>query len=307
MKQSLRRLAAAVVLACLSGVVSAGPVILGGDDLTDHGTRTGGITVSGQNNEGWLYIEKAVGNVLSGQTRAGTLTHDIVALGSTDSTALGGNAGAGIHFAALELGKSVLYLDGAAAINQFFADLIAGLVNPGMLWFSGTGAANNLDAAEGAALSAHAADINAFGASGGGIMGHGSGPVAYGWLSALLPGLTEVLSCNSSGATLTAAGQAAFPGLSNSDIDANAGPCHSSFTGNFGGLTTLAFDGNDPGRSYIIGGGAGTVIQCGLPGQPACPTNVPEPGSLSLALLAVVGLGLQQLRRRSGAAKIYRL
>lgn len=301
MNQSIRKIAAAVVLACSSGVVLAGPVILGGDDLTDHGTRTGGITIAGQNNEGWLYIEKAVGNVLSSQTRAGALTHDIVALGSADSTALGGNAGAGIHFAALELGKSVLYLDGAAAINQFFVDLANGTVNPGMLWFSGTGATNDLETDEGNALTANAAAINLFGASGGGIMAHGSGSVAYGWLSALLPGLTDSGTCNSSGATLTAAGQAAFPGLSNSDIDANAGPCHSTFSGNFGGLTTLGLDGNN--LSYIIGGGAGTVIQCGQPGQPPCTNNVPEPGSLPLALLAASGLLVPRLRRRSGAAK----
>lgn len=297
MKQSIRRIAAATALVCSAGVSLAGPVILGGDDLTDHGNRTGGITIAGQNNLGWLYIEKAVSNVLSSQTRAGALTYDIVALGSADSTTTsGGDAGAAIHFAALELGKTVLYLDGATAINGFFANLASGAVNPGMLWFAGNGAGNDLDAFEGAALTANATAINAFGASGGGIMAHGSGIDAYGWLSALLPGLTEVLGgCNSSGATLTAAGQAAFPGLSNSDIDANAGPCHSSFTGNFGGLTTLAFDGNQ--RSYIIGGGAGTVIQCGQPNQPPCPT-VPEPGTMPLLMLAALGLAVPHLRRR---------
>ena len=88
----------------------------------------------------------------------------------------------------------------------------------------------------------------------------------------------------------------AFPGLTNANVDSTAGPCHSSFVGNFGGLTTLAFDGNN--RSYIIGGGAGTLIQCGLPGQPPCPTNrVPEPSSL--LLIGIAGLGLvAQLRRR---------
>lgn len=296
MKQSIRRIAAATALACSAGVSLAGPVILGGDDLTDHGFRTGGIDITGVNNQGWLYIEKAVSNVLSSQTRAGTLTYDIVALGSADSTALSSDAGAAIHFAALELGKSVLYLDGAAAINGFFANLASGAVNAGMLWFAGNGAGNDLDSLEGAALTANAAGINAFGVSGGGIMAHGSGSDAYGWLSALLPGLTEVLgACNSTGATLTAAGQSAFPGLSNSDIDGNAGPCHSSFTGNFGGLTTLAFDGNQ--RSYIIGGGAGTVIQCGQAGQPACPT-VPEPGTMPLLMLAALGLAVPRLRRR---------
>ena len=292
MKQVLRRVTAASVLACASGLAMAGPVILGGDDLTDHGSRIAGV-----NQEGWLYIEKAVSNVLSGVTRAGTINFDIVALGAAaNPTFTGSNAGGAIGSAANVLGKSVLYVDGAAAINTFFADLASGAVNVNMLWFSGTGAQNNLDATEGAALTANAAAINGFGASGGGIMAHGSGTTAYGWLSALLPGLTAVGNCNSTGATLTVAGQAAFPGLSNSDIDANAGPCHSSFSGNFGGLTTLGLDGG--GLSYIIGGGAGTVIQCGQPGQPACPTNVPEPGSLPLALLAGLGLAIPSLRRR---------
>ena len=163
-----------------------------------------------------------------------------------------------------------------------------------MMWMAGTGAANDLVAAEGTALTADATAINAFVTSGGGLMAHGSGSTAYGWLSALLPGIVETSGCNSTGATLTAAGQAAFTGLSNNDINQNAGPCHSSFSGNFGGLQTLGLDGG--GLSYIIGGGGGTIIQCGQLGQPPCPT-VPEPGSLPLALLAALGLGLPALRR----------
>ena len=286
----MKLIVTAAALALGVGLAQAGPVILGGDDLTDHGSRSGGVNL-----QGWLYIEKAVSNVLAGATRSGTITTDIVALGAAaDPTFTGSNAGGAIGSAANVLGKTVLYVDGVTAINQFFVDLASGLVNPEMLWFSGTGAANNLDASEGLALTANAAAINAFGASGGGIMAHGSGSTAYGWLSALLPGLNEVGSCNSTGATLTAAGQAAFPGLSNSNIDASAGPCHSSFTGNFGGLTTLAFDGNQ--RSYIIGGGAGTVIQCGQAGQPACPT--PEPASLPLIAIAGLAMGMVGLRRR---------
>lgn len=294
--RKLSKLAAAALCA-LSASAFAGPVILGGDDLTDHGSRVGSLTdATGTNTQGWLYIEKAVGNILSSATRAGTITHDIVALGSADSALLSGGAGAAIHFAALELGKSVLYLDGATAINGFFASLAAGTINPMMLWFSGTGAGNDLDSAEGTALTNNAAAINTFGASGGGIMAHGSGSDAYGWLSALLPGLNEVSGCSATGATLTAAGQAAFPGLTNNDINNLAGPCHSNFTGTFGGLTTLAFDGQ--GRSYIIGGGAGTVIQCGQAGQPPCPT-VPVPGTLPLLALAGGAWVWQQRRRRA--------
>jgi len=293
-KTKSKIISAAVAAALIIGTSSAiaGPVILGGDDLTDHGSRT----VGGVNQEGWLYIEKAVSNLLTFETRAGTHGIDIAALGSTSNpTFTGGNAGGAIGSVGNVLGKSVGFFDGAANINQFFLDLAAGLINPAIIWLAGTGAANDLDSAEGLALSGNAAGINAFVASGGGLMAHGSGSVAYGWLTALLPGVTAVNGCSSTGATLTAAGNAAFPGLSNSDIDANAGPCHNHFEGSFGGLTTLAFDG--VGQSYIIGGGSGTVIQCGLPGQPPCPQVVPEPGTLPLLAFSVLGLAAIMRRR----------
>ncbi|MCF7981142.1 MAG: hypothetical protein K9K86_04105, partial [Pseudomonadales bacterium] len=231
------------------------------------------------------------------QTRGGTITTDIVALGSAfaDYTAIqGGNAGAAIGSAANAAGLTVTFIDTAAAITQFFIDLAAGTINPKILWIAGTGAANDLDSTEGAALTANAAAINAFGASGGGIMAHGSGNDAFGWLGTLLPGIDYTGGCSSGGATLTAAGQAAFPGLSNSDIDSNAGPCHNTFSGNLGGLTILARDGLQ--RALIIGGGTGTVIQCGQPGQPPCPT-VPTPGTMPLLGLGLLGL-IAGLRRR---------
>lgn len=290
MKAKLLSIAVAAALGAAAAPVLAGPVILGGDDLTDHGFRVGGA-----NQEGWLYIQKAIGNLLTSQTRPGAITVNIAALGSAaDPAFTGGDAGGGIGSAADVLGKSVAFFDGDTAINDFFTALTAGTINPQVIWLAGTGANNDLDFDEGLALTANAAAINTFVASGGGLMAHGSGDVAYGWLSALLPGLSDSGSCDSDGATLTAAGQAAFPGLSNSDIDDNAGPCHSSFVGNFGGLVALGLDGNQ--LPYIIGGGGGTVIQCGQPGQPPCPTSVPEPGSL--ALLAGALLGGAALRRR---------
>ena len=290
MKLKFLRNSCVAALFAASAMAIAGPVILGGDDLTDHGSRSAGV-----NQEGWLYIEKAVSNVLSGTTRAGTITTDIVALGSAaNPTFNSGDAGGAIGSAANVLGKTVTFFDSASAIDNFFSDLLNGLINPRMIWLAGTGAFNDLDSFEGARLTANAAAINSFVSSGGGLMAHGSGSVAYGWLSALLPSINEVSGCNSNGATLTAAGQAAFPGLSNNDVNANAGPCHSNFTGDFGGLQTLAFDGDQ--RSYIIGGGASTIIQCGKPGQPPCPPNdVPEPGSLPL--LVVAGLAAAFARR----------
>lgn len=286
-------LAVIALTLAVSTSIWAGPIILGGDDLTDHGSFNGT-----SNLEGWLYIEKAINNLLGSQTRGGSITDDIAALGSASSIATSSNAGAAIGWAASELGKTVSYFDGNTAINQFFADLAVGVVNPRVIWLAGTGAANDLDTDEGLALTANAVAINSFVSSGGGLMSHGSGDTAYGWLTALLPGLTNVSGCTSFGATLTAAGNTAFPGLSNSDVDSNAGPCHSHFEGDFGGLVTLAFDGASTPRSYIIGGGAETVIQCGQPNQPPCPTQVPEPGVLPLFALAFLGM-LSVMRRKA--------
>ena len=270
---------ALVAVLFLAGAAYAGPVILGGDDLTDHGSRSGSANI-----DGWLYIERAVNNILNTPgaiTRPGN-NGSIAALGSAlvagcPPTCPSGNAGAAIGSAAAVLGKTVNYYDGAAAINQFFNDLVAGTVNPAMLWIAGTQSGNNIDSTEGAALTANAARISNFVASGGGLMAHGSGPDAYGWLSVLIPGIIETTTCNTP-ATLTAAGMTAFPGLTNADI--SAGPCHSSFSGNLGSLQVLATDSG--GLNFILGGGAGTIIG----GGPTVP--VPTLSEWMLALFAVL-------------------
>lgn len=289
-RRGLGGLAVAATLG-LASHAQAGPVILGGDDLTDHG-----YIRDGRLYEGWLYIQKALTNLLGTATITDS-TVDIAVLGAADSTATSGNAGAAVHHAAALSGWTVSYYDGATAIGNFFTALAGGTVTPTVMWLAGTGAANDLDDDEGLALTANAAAINSFVSDGGGLMAHGSGTTAYGWLSALLPGISEVTGCNSNRATLTAAGQAAFPGLSDSDVDSNAGPCHSHFTGDFGGLTTLAFDGLR--RSYIIGGGADTIIQCGQPGQPACPQGVPVSPTIPLILVGAAALiGVSRFRKQ---------
>lgn len=266
---------------------SAGPVILGGDDLTSHGS-----VVAGVNQQGWLYIQQAVNNILNPTTNITRPGNNgrIAALGSAASSATSGNAGAAIGSAAAVLGRSVDYYDGAAAINQFFADLASGAVNPAMLWLAGDGAANDLDSTEGAALTANASAIATFVNSGGGLMAHGSGVTAYGWLPVLIPGLTDAGGCTIAGATLTPAGQAAFPGLTASDI--SGGPCHSTFQGNLGPLQVLALDGASPGRNFIIGGGVGTTFLPPAPAGPAAP--IPTLGEWGLittsSVLAILGM-----------------
>jgi len=69
-------------VALLFGILPAyavGPIVIGGDDLTDHGGNTGSRIGSGDlpgacdgtNTRGWLYIENAAGNILRDEIRSG--------------------------------------------------------------------------------------------------------------------------------------------------------------------------------------------------------------------------------------------
>jgi hypothetical protein len=298
-----RVLVVVVIAVCALFVSSAlaGPVIIGGDDLGDHGKFDGA-----KNIEGWLYIETAIENIFADDNITCDNDGSIAALGSASSMATEDDWGGAINSAASELGKTVAFYNGAAAINQFFTDLANGTKMPAMIWIAGfdPDTANSLDAAEGAALTANAAAIAKFVNSGCGLLMHGCDDVSsfdecdasFDWLSSLIPTLIPFNECQASGAELTPFGQAAFPGLSDSDIDANAGPCHNHFGGNFGTLRVLGIDGQN--RPFILGGGKGTVIA-------ASATMAPVMGTLPLAWLAImlaVG-GIWAVRRRLAAAR----
>lgn len=234
----------------LASDADAGPVILGGDDLTDHGSVSGGV-----NQAGWLYIERAIADLDAKATRPGGV--GIAVLGAAPSTATYSDAGAAIGSAAAAAGVApVSYYEGATALSSFFANLAVGNVNPKIIWIAGSEATNDLSPAEGAVLSlaANAVALDVFVASGGGLMSHGAGPTVYGWLPTLLPGAIETLVCRSP-VSLTTAGATQFPSLSNGNV--SAGPCHSTFSGNLGGLQVLAVD--VVGRAVIIGGDDVTI------------------------------------------------
>jgi len=109
-----------------------------------------------------------------------------------------------------------------------------------MLHIAGTGAGNDISGTEGATINSHAVEIAAFVNSGGGLLAHGSGSSAFGWLATVLPGFEFGGPCENDDATLTPAGALAFPLITDANIQ--SGPCHDSFSGNFGGLDILAFD-----------------------------------------------------------------
>lgn len=277
----------------------AGPVILGGDDLADHGSFNVGTN---QNEGGWLYLEKAVQNILEPATNI-TRPNDgsIAALGSASSMENSEDPGAAIRRVGIVLGKTVSFYDGAAAINQFFADLAAGSVMPAMIWLPGENddEPNTLDAAEAAALAANAAAIAAFVNSGGGLMSHGCDSSddtcqigAYDWLSSVIPGLVVQAGCDNDGATLTPAGQSAFPGLTDDNIDESAGgECHNHFTGNLGTLRILAREGDS--LAFILGGGVGTRLGAGRRDAPL----FGFPGLLAM-IVALGSVGAMFLRKR---------
>ena len=250
----LGALSAVLVFANLSRAALGGPVIIGGDDLTDHGSYD---STADENFDGWLYLQKALENIEPNVT----ITNDgsVAALGSAPSTATSADAGAAIGHAADKAGLTVTYHEGAPAIEQFFADLRGGTATPAIIWIAGDGASNDLDSTEAGALTNNATSMGDFVNGGGGLMSHGS---EYGWLFGLLPNAGSVDSGSSGDLVLTTAGSAAFPGLTNADV--NAGPWHNHFEGDLGGLEVLVSSnsindstGND--ASVIIGGASVTL------------------------------------------------
>ena len=272
-----RSLAMFVCSAAFASAAYAGPVIIGGDDLTDHGSAsTYGVT----NLTGWLYIEKAIGNLASNVTRPGN-NGSIAALGSAASLATSSNAGAAIGSVAQKLGKTVTYYRNDTDVQTFFNQLTASTTNPAIIWISGTGASNDFgdNVGGGAVLATNASAIASFVASGGGLMVHSS---QYNFLTTLLPGIVISNTCNRP-VTLTPAGVSAFPGLSNADV--SAGPCHASFSGQFGGLQVLGTD--TGGLVVFLGGGATTTITP-TPIASGPPSNIPTLSVWALILLSLL-------------------
>jgi hypothetical protein len=265
------------VLGLTSTTAFAGPIILGGDDLDLHGSWNGT-----SNQKGWLYIQKAISSMYAPGCITRANDGSIAVLGAPCSTS-GTDAGAAIHFAAnVALGKTLNCYEGdtgPTGINAFFTALTAGTAKPAIIYIpsSDFDAANGISVAEGNALTAHANDIKNFVNSGGGLMAHIDGSRTSGWVTTVLPGLVVNLNlCTSPGATLTSAGTIAFSSLSNTDIDATAGPCHASFSGNLGSLQILGVDGANPKRTFIIGGACNAIISATpSPTPTATPTATP--------------------------------
>lgn len=246
----------------VSGTAAAGPYILAGTDADDHGSFSAGANING-----WLFMQRALQNIAPGTTNGNKVVY---AVGSKTSalaaaqSAFNGSALAG-------MGWTFASINGAANIATFLA---GGAAGAGILMFdSGGNVTGGLSNAEEAALTANAAKINAFLGAGGGLFSQAN---SYGWLTALLPTVT-VNPQQDSGVLLTAAGSAAFPGLTNADL--SSGPFH-SFFGNVGAVPILGVA-QFGGEAVIIGASGGSILD---------PVRVPEPASIALLGIGIAGL-----------------
>jgi len=265
----------AAALTAMIGTATAGPVIIDGTDSADHGSAGAG---------GWLYMQKALESLGSAVNPLAAKVVTVLGVDGTVSTQARNAIQSAFGASALSGTWTLNFVDGAAAIGTYLSTLSTS--NTGILYLGTAGeVGGDMDATELAAVTANAAAINSF-VSGAGNPSLGgalwsqaeSVTGAYGWLTTLIPGIVATdLGAGGIGTplSLTAAGNTAFPGLTNADL--STGPWHGGFSGNLGGLSVLAtgLDANTT-RNVIIGGGAGTVIQ-----------GAPEPDSLAL-----LGLGL---------------
>ncbi len=300
MKRHLLSLIAIAAMA-VGTAAQAGPVIIDGTDSADHGAGilAGNFGVQATNTLGWEYMQRALTNL--GSSVSGSVQKTVQVVGAnTNSVAYNAITSAFALSGLGALGWNIQYVQGAAAITTFMGTLST--ANTGLLYLSTAGlVSGDMDSTELAAVNAASGQINNFvsgagnPAAGGALFAQGeTGAGEFGWLSTLIPGIvTTDVGAGGLGTDikLTAAGSAAFPGLTDADL-AGADPWHAHFSGNLGGLSVLGK--TLAGENVILGGGAGTVLQCGQPGQPACPT--PEPGSM--LLVAAAGLALLGVRRR---------
>lgn len=288
---------------CLSTSAFAGPIIIAGTDSDDHGFVSGGV-----NQTGWSFMQKAFENIGGAVTNGST---SIVCLGCNGSTASTSFQSA-TSLSSLGGAWTVAQLSSAIDIVNFFNGTGTQNVNNTAIIYMPTVASNvsgGIDDSQLAVVNANGTALNNFVAAGGGLFTQeqANSSIGYGWLMSLIPGFT-VLGDNVGGINdsttlaLTANGVAAFPGLTNADLT-NATPWHAYFR-NFGSSLEVLAVGNGDGTgglddAVVLGGGVGAVIVCGAPGQPQCPTDVPEPATLPL--LAAGALGLFAWRRKRNA------
>ena len=215
---------------------------------------------------------------LAASSELTTTNKVVVSLGSDAGTTAGLAAQSAFEKSSL-VAAGWTFLQVSSLTSSNFASSIAGA---GILMFdSASNVFGGMTSSEDAVLTANALEIDAFLGAGGGLFSQAG---AYGWLSALVPGLV-VNTLQDQGLALTPDGNSAFPGLT--DADLSSGPYHKNFT-NVGAIPVLA-TGRAGSLNVIIGAAGGSI------------TNpIPEPSSVALLALGLVGVGFA-VRKRAAA------
>lgn len=258
-----------------SAAGTGGPVVLDGMDPMCHdgfGEATGG------------YISTVLRSLRDGAHRAGE-DGSIAVLGLDPGTphpcSFGGESGGAQVtrlLSALSPVPATQYAPTAADVDALFAALDAGTTHPSVLWLpDNEGRGGDVEQA----FTAHATDIADFVNSGGALF---SDMGQYGWLTALLPqaGFAEG-GCNG-GPSVTAAGHAAFPDLTDALVEA----CwHGYFTGDTGTLVPLVdwpFPTGGARVPVAIGGASVTLPSAFTLDGPTAPQRTGTPVTVTATL-----------------------
>ena len=218
-------IAAAAASLFAATAAQAGPFILAGTDAEDHGNFS-----AGANQDGWLFMQRALENIAGGVT---TGHKTVMILGTGTGHALDAANSAFDHSSLAGLGGWTRNFVQVSNFGTFFG--AGGNLGTGILMMDS--GENVVGGVNGTNFDTHATKIDPFLLAGGGLFSQANG---NSWLSSLVSGIAVSPQNTigiSSGLAITATGTAAFAGLTNQDL--GTGPYHQAFS-NFGSLTVLA-------------------------------------------------------------------
>ena len=200
---------------------AGGPIVLDGMDPVCHdeaGSATGG------------YIRAVVSSLHAGASSTNDGSIAVIDPATANSCGSAISSRMSSYLSGITPTPTVAYAGTVTEIDTLFANIASGAAKPAVLWipddWSRVGSVDT-------ALTAHASDIADFVNAGGALF---SSYNSYGWLTTLLPlAVFHQGGCNG-GPEVTAAGNAAFPALTNTIV---AACWHGYFTGNTGSLVPL--------------------------------------------------------------------